>query len=104
MTGCNFCLISADVRRRLPCEGGLWKEGRLLATSTRSFGVSDPSADAANALTSTGYVTAGQVSLRDFTYCIEAAGSLGLVASFFLRQEVDVTKPHYVQMWLMRFE
>ncbi|KAF7670608.1 zn2 cys6 dna-binding protein [Alternaria burnsii] len=103
-TGWNVCLTSADVRRRLPCEGGLWEEGEPLATSTPFFGVSDPPGDAANTLPSARQEHADQASLGGFAYCIEATESLSLVTSFFLQQEVDVAKPHDVQMWLMRFK
>jgi hypothetical protein len=33
-TGSNFSLTSADVKRRLPCEGALWEEGKALQTPT----------------------------------------------------------------------
>jgi hypothetical protein len=103
-TGWNVCLTSADVRRRLPCEGGLWEEGEPLATPTPFFGVSDPPGEAVNTLPSARLETADQASLGGFAYCIEATESLSLVTSFFLQQEVDVAKPHDVQMWLMRFK
>lgn len=103
-TGWNVCLTSADVRRRLPCEGGLWEEGKPLATSTPFFGVSDPPGDAVQTLPSPRPETADQASLGGFAYCIEATESLSLVTSFFLQQEVDVAKSHDVQMWLMRFK
>ncbi|KAH7090825.1 fungal-specific transcription factor domain-containing protein [Paraphoma chrysanthemicola] len=103
-TGWNVCLTSADVKRRLPCEGALWEEGKPLDTPTPFFGVSDPPGDAANMLPSARPETADQASLGGFAYCIEATESLSLVTSFFLQQEVDVAKSHDVQMWLMRFK
>ena len=103
-TGWNVCLTSADVKRRLPCEGGLWEEGKPLDTNTPFFGVSDPPGDALNTLPSARPETADQASLGGFAYCIEATESLSLVTSFFLQQEVDVAKSHDVQMWLMRFK
>jgi hypothetical protein len=103
-TGWNVCLTSADVKRRLPCEGGLWEEGIPLDTPTPFFGVSDPPGDATNALPSARPETANQASLGGFAYCIEATESLSLVTSFFLQQEVNMAKSHDVQMWLMRFK
>jgi hypothetical protein len=103
-TGWNVCLTSADVKRRLPCEGGLWAEGKPLDTPTPFFGVSDPPGEATNTLPSARPETADQASLGGFAYCIEATESLSLVTSFFLQQEVDVAKSHDVQMWLMRFK
>jgi hypothetical protein len=103
-TGWNVCLTSADVKRRLPCEGGLWEEGKPLSTPTPFFGVSDPPGEATNALPSARPETADQASLGGFAYCIEATESLSLVTSFFLQQEVDVAQSHDVQMWLMRFK
>lgn len=103
-TGWNVCLTSADVKRRLPCEGALWEEGKPLDITTPFFGVSDPPGEAVNTLPSARPETADQASLGGFAYCIEATESLNLVTSFFLQQEVDVAKPHDVQMWLMRFK
>ncbi|PSN61386.1 hypothetical protein BS50DRAFT_504467 [Corynespora cassiicola Philippines] len=103
-TGWNVCLTSADVKRRLPCEGALWEEGKPLHTPTPYFGVSDPPGNAGNVLPSARPETADQASLGGFAYCIEATESLSLVTSFFLQQAVDVAKAHDVQLWLMRFK
>jgi hypothetical protein len=91
-------------KRRLPCEGGLWEEGKPLDTPTPFFGVSDPPGDATNALPSARPETANQASLGGFAYCIEATESLSLVTSFFLQQEVNVARSHDVRVWLMRFK
>ncbi|KAF2021718.1 hypothetical protein BU24DRAFT_25930 [Aaosphaeria arxii CBS 175.79] len=103
-TGWNVCLTSADVKRRLPCEGALWEEGRSLETPTPYFGVSDPPCDARQHLPNVRSEEADQASLGGFAYCIEATESLSLVTSFFLQQAVDVAKAHDVQLWLMRFK
>src|SRR3954454_15072373 len=42
-TGWNCSLTSADVKRRLPCEGALWEEGKPLKMPTPYFGVADKS-------------------------------------------------------------
>lgn len=103
-TGWNVCLTSAEVRRRLPCEGALWEEGNPLQTLTPFFGVSGPSEQARNKLPDTRSATADQASLGGFAYCIEATENLSLVTSFFLQQAVDITQGHAVQVWLMRFK
>ncbi|KAJ4294223.1 hypothetical protein N0V90_007913 [Kalmusia sp. IMI 367209] len=103
-TGWNVCLTSADVKRRLPCEGALWEEGKPLNIPTPFFGVSDPPRNATNALPTARPESADQASLGGFAYCIEATESLSLVTSFFLQQVVDVANSHDVQMWLMRFK
>ena len=103
-TGCNLSLTCADVKRRLPCEGGLWEEGEPLGTSTPYFGVSDKSNNSSTALPSFRPETADQASLGGFAYCIEATESLSLVTSFFLQQAVDVGKVRDMQMWMLRFK
>lgn len=103
-TGWNVCLTSADVTRRLPCEGALWGEGRPLETPTPFFGVSDPPGTTTNSLPSARLESADQASLGGFAYCIEATESLSLVTSFFLQQAVDVARAHDLQVWLMRFK
>ncbi|KAL1856445.1 hypothetical protein Daus18300_010712 [Diaporthe australafricana] len=122
-TGWNLSLTSADVKRRLPCEGALWEAGEALETPTPFFGVSDkynqtstttsPSLShhqkhnaPANEMRLPAARAEGedQESLGGFAYCIEATESLSLVTSFFLQQAVDVSKAQDVQMWLMRFK
>ena len=103
-TGCNLSITSADVKRRLPCEGALWEEGEPLSTSTPYFGVSDKSNNSSSALPSLRQATADQTSLGGFAYCIEATESLSLVTSFFLHQAVDMGKVRDAQMWMLRFK
>lgn len=103
-TGWNCSLTSADVRRRLPCEGALWEAGEPLQTPTPYFGVADQSSAASAALPTARPEGEAQDSLGGFAYCIEATESLSLVTSFFLQQGVDVTRPQEVQMWLLKFK
>ncbi|KAK1848869.1 C6 transcription factor [Colletotrichum chrysophilum] len=103
-TGWNFSLTSADVKRRLPCEGALWETGKPLQTPTPYFGVADQSSGATGTLPSARPEEAAQDSLGGFAYCIEATESLSLVTSFFLQQAIDVSKPHEIQVWLMKFK
>ncbi|TVY49129.1 hypothetical protein LOCC1_G001208 [Lachnellula occidentalis] len=101
-TGWNFSLTSADVRRRLPCEGALWEEGHALNTPTPYFGVADKSTN--SALPTSRPELDDQASIGGFAYCIEASESLRLVSTFFLRHAVNVSDVHDVQVWLMRFK
>ncbi|CRK13909.1 hypothetical protein BN1723_014013 [Verticillium longisporum] len=103
-TGWNFSLTSADVKRRLPCEGALWEAGHPLQTPTPYFGVADPSSGTNGPLPAARPEGEAQDSIGGFAYCIEATESLSLVTSFFLQQAVDVTKPQEVQMWLLKFK
>lgn len=121
-TGWNLSLTSADVKRRLPCEGALWEAGDALETPTPFFGVSDKYNQTSTTLPSLSQhnknnaqanemrlptaraESEDQESLGGFAYCIEATESLSLVTSFFLQQAVDVSKAQDVQMWLMRFK
>ena len=105
-TGWNLSLTSADVKRRLPCEGALWEESEPLKTPTPYFGVSDQSYNHSNSTLPAARLESEeeQASLGGFAYCIEATESLGLVTSFFLQHEIDVNKRHDVQRWLMRFK
>lgn len=105
-TGWNLSLTSADVKRRLPCEGALWEESEPLKTPTPYFGVADQSYNHSNSTLPAARPESEeeQASLGGFAYCIEATESLGLVTSFFLQHEIDVNKMHDVQRWLMRFK
>jgi len=101
-TGWNFSLTSADVKRRLPCEGALWEEGKPLKIPAPYFGVADKSSG--GALPTTRPELEDQASIGGFAYCIEASESLSLVTTFFLQHAVNVSNVHDVQMWLMRFK
>lgn len=101
-TGWNFSLTSADVKRRLPCEGALWEKGKPLTTPTPYFGVADKSSTGALPISRSGLED--QESLGGFAYCIEASESVSLVTTFFLRHAVNVANANDVHMWLMRFK
>lgn len=106
-TGWNLSITSADARRRLPCEGGLWQLGEPLDIPTPYFGVSDHQSNSSKdsfPLSSGRPETEDQNSLGGFAYCIEATESLSLVTSFFLHHTIDVTRAQDAQMWLMRFK
>jgi hypothetical protein len=103
-TGWNCSLTSADVKRRLPCEGALWEEGEPLRAPTPYFGISDQSTNATGTLPNSRPEGDDPTSLGGFAYCIEATESLSQVTSFFLQRAVDVSRMHDVQLWLMRFK
>lgn len=102
-TGWNFSLTSADVKRRLPCEGALWEEGKPLKTQTPYFGISDKSIPTTETLPTPRPELIDHASLGGFAYCIEASENLSQVTTFFLRHAVNVSNLHNVQLWLMRF-
>ncbi len=112
-------LTSDDVRRRLPCGGGLW--AREEPVSTPFFGIWDKaSAKIGNSIAnapnmypspraldqpspaSTGDVDTSKIGA--FAYCIEATESLSQVTSFFLQQSVDFEDRQEVKNWLTRFK
>jgi hypothetical protein len=103
-TGWNVSLTSADVKRRLPCEGALWEEGNPLKTPTPYFGIADAAAASSLVNSDSRQARADHASLGGFAYCIEATESLSLVTMFFLQHAVDVSDLHDVQLWLMRFK
>lgn len=102
-TGWNFSLTSADMKRRLPCEGGLWERAQPLDIATPYFGIADQ-AGRVPAVSTARTEGDGQELLGGFAFAIEATESLSLVTSFFLQHELDISDPHQVQVWLMRFK
>ncbi|KAL4878463.1 fungal-specific transcription factor domain-containing protein [Aspergillus karnatakaensis] len=99
-TGWNVSLTSADVKRRLPCEGALWqREDEVRAPY---FGISDNRTLLLNSQTPTDPTE--QDSIGGFAYCIEATESLALVSNFFVHQPLDIRNANETQLWLMRFK
>ncbi|PNP79729.1 hypothetical protein FNYG_06822 [Fusarium nygamai] len=85
-TGWNLSLTSADVTRRLPCEGAIWETGEPSQTPTPYFGISTRSHDREkDYLPATRDTEDGQASLGGFAFYIEATESLSLVTSFFVQ-------------------
>ncbi|KAE8312512.1 fungal-specific transcription factor domain-containing protein [Aspergillus transmontanensis] len=105
-TGWNISLTSADVKRRLPCEGALWEQ----ETEVRPpyFGISDAKAASPHRpLLTESRMTADpkeQDCIGGFAYCIEATESLALVTNFFLHHALDIRDTDKAQLWLMRFK
>ncbi|KAJ3545293.1 hypothetical protein NM208_g2583 [Fusarium decemcellulare] len=104
-TGWNLSLTSADVHRRLPCEGAIWEAGEPAEVPTPYFGIANQWQKHDKDYLPVARETEGdQTSLGGFAYCIEATESLALVTSFFLQYEVDFRQVNEVQRWLMRFK
>ncbi|KAL4955384.1 hypothetical protein BDW69DRAFT_182581 [Aspergillus filifer] len=105
-TGWNVSLTSADVKRRLPCEGTLWQ--REEEVRAPYFGIADAAASnrppAILAGSPVGSDPAERSSIGGFAYCIEATESLALVSNFFVHQPLDVRNSDEAQLWLMRFK
>ncbi|GFG23199.1 uncharacterized transcriptional regulatory protein C1683.13c [Aspergillus udagawae] len=105
-TGWNLSLTSADVKRRLPCEGALWeKECEVRAPF---FGISDKSTLSSSSPNLVDNEPAKgdteQDAIGGFAYCIEATESLTLVINFFLQHALDLQNAQKAQLWLMKFK
>ncbi|RAH71314.1 putative C6 transcription factor [Aspergillus aculeatinus CBS 121060] len=98
-TGWNLSLTSADVRRRLPCEGALWQREQEQTTpffGILGHGASGPILDDSK--------HPGQDSIGGFAYAIEATESLSLVVHFFLHNALDIGDVQRTKKWLLRFK
>lgn len=105
-TGRNLSLTSADVKRRLPCEGALWeKEYEVRAPF---FGISDKSTLSSSSPNIVDNDPAKgdpeQDAIGGFAYCIEATESLTLVINFFLQHALNLQNAQKAQLWLMKFK
>ncbi|OBT56879.1 hypothetical protein VE04_01975 [Pseudogymnoascus sp. 24MN13] len=123
-TGWNTSFTSDDVRRRLPCDGGLWQH-REEAVVTPFFGIWNKSAAtignsiaympvhysspdhpvdhrSPNGISDFGPVDRSK--LGAFAYHIEATESLSQVTTFFLQQKVDFRNRQEAGSWLTRFK
>ncbi|KAE8381913.1 hypothetical protein BDV26DRAFT_278509 [Aspergillus bertholletiae] len=105
-TGWNISLTSADVKRRLPCEGALWEQETEVKPPY--FGISDAKAASPHRPLLTESRMAADPKEQDciggFAYCIEATESLALVTNFFLHHALDIRDVDKAQLWLMRFK
>lgn len=105
-TGWNNSLTGADVRRRLPCEGAIWKAGTPVKTPF--FGIAERPSHAPQTLTLASERHPADdeemEAIGGFAFCVEATESLNLVTKFFLQYAINIKDPQEVQMWLMRFK
>ena len=124
-SGWSTSLTSDDVRRRLPCEGGIWRRGEYVITpyfgiwskSAAKIGTSiayisplyppneiDPATAASPSDSNAGSSVVDKSKLGALAYRIEATESLNQVTSFFLQQRVDFRNRQEVGSWLTRFK
>lgn len=93
-TGWNNSLTSADVRRRLPCEGALWQLGNPVITPW--FGIVDRPVPSQRALNPSGESQSGseeeegKEAIGGFAFSIEATDNLNLVTEFLLQQSIQL--------------
>ncbi|CAG8250258.1 unnamed protein product [Penicillium salamii] len=105
-TGWKISLTSADVKRRLPCEGSIWANEKEVRTpyfgisatkdtmSTNSPPVGDPGSTNSDE----------EELIGGFAYNIEATESLALVTNFFLHHAFNVSDTVKARIWLMKFK
>jgi hypothetical protein len=104
----NPSLTTADVSRRLPCEGTLWAEGNPVETPY--FGLTDRNS-LVNTKATQPLLPEREPSDLDtikniggFAFCVEAMEGLSLVTQFFLNSNIDDMSSSELQRWMMRFK
>jgi hypothetical protein len=105
-TGWKISLTSADVKRRLPCEGAIWEKETEVRTPY--FGISDSedtnSTSSLQAGSRASMTIDNEDSIGGFAYNIEATESLVLVTNFFLHHAFIVEDAEKARIWLMKFK
>lgn len=91
-TGWNTSLTSDDIRRRLPVEGCFWRD--RVEKKARYFDIDNLTIDPADDLDAIG----------GLAYLVEASEALNRVASFLLRETVDITNGDSLRKWFERFQ
>jgi hypothetical protein len=101
-TGWSNSISRAEVRRRLPCEGSIWKREVPVQTpyfdSDNGVQVSTPTSERLT------HETEAVEHIGGFAFCLEASDNLNLVSSFFLQREVKFEGRQQVRLWLLRFK
>ena len=101
-TGWSNSIARAEVRRRLPCEGSIWKREVPVQTpffdSDNGVQVSTPTSERLT------HETEAVEHIGGFAFCLEASDNLNLVSGFFLQREVKFEGPQQVRLWLLRFK
>jgi hypothetical protein len=129
--GWSSSLTSSDVRRRLPCDGVLWR--KETPVTTPYFGIWDKSRGSLNqpigfepvnspssargddvnsqvsgqssGLNNQGFLPEPLVSsIGAFAYNIEATESMSRIMTHFLQQQVNFEVQSEVEVWLTRFK
>lgn len=105
-TGWKMSLTSADIKRRLPCEGALWEKEQEVRTPY--FGIpksKETTPSSSVPLGSQGLaIQEDQDSMGGLAYNIEATESLALVTNFFLHDAFVVDDVEKAQLWMMKFK
>lgn len=101
-TGWNNSLTGADVRRRLPCEGAIWR--KEVPVQTPFFG--GTAENKISTPVSEPFSNDGEdvEFLGGFSFCIQATDTLNLVTNFFLQRDIRFEGPQQVRMWILRFK
>nr|CDI53957.1 c6 transcription [Melanopsichium pennsylvanicum 4] len=117
-TGWSNSLSILHCRRRLPCEGSLWRLRTLVHTPFFGDGVKaqflsrdssprPPGSPQEGAHHQHNATSSEQDSSTDsiggFAYCIEATETLNLVTKFLLQHSLAFKEQKEAQRWLMRF-
>ncbi|OAA58921.1 Transcription factor [Niveomyces insectorum RCEF 264] len=91
-TGWNTSLTSTDVKRRLPVEGCLWRDGT--EARGRYFNIADHGVDSEDETN----------VLGGFAYLIEASECMTRVVTFLLQESVDFSARDGLRRWFERFQ
>ena len=128
--GWSSSLTSTDVRRRLPCDGVLWRkekpvltpyfgiwdksrgslnqpigfESELSPPSARGVEVSAHPDDESVQFGRWDALPAAVSSIGAFAYNIEATESMSRIMTHFLQQQVNIENQSEVEGWLIRFK
>ncbi|KAJ5619116.1 hypothetical protein N7510_003100 [Penicillium lagena] len=105
-TGWKISLTSADVKRRLPCEGALWEKEQEVRAPYFGIADSKDTASSSSVVNSDRGSMNGedQDAIGGFAYNIEATESLALVTNFFLHHAFIVGDAEKAQRWLLKFK
>jgi hypothetical protein len=129
--GWSSSLTSTDVRRRLPCDGVLWRKEEAVVTpyfgiwdksrgglhrpiefeSRGSFSISFEDTIEVQSQTNKVPSMGGEIasttdvsSIGALAYNIEATESMSRIMTHFLQQQVNMEDRNEVEMWLTRFK
>ncbi|CAN6601095.1 hypothetical protein TRVA0_001S09846 [Trichomonascus vanleenenianus] len=91
-TGWNTSLTSSDVKRRLPLEGTLFRDG--VPKKARYFNISDPEVDPENE----------EGLLGGYSYLVEATECLCKTVNFLLHEKTSSLTKQEFRNWLKRFQ
>lgn len=91
-TGWNTSLTSTDIKRRLPVEGCFWRD--RVDKKARYFDIDNLTIDPADDIDAIG----------GLAYLVEASECLNRVATFLLRETVDISNNDSLRRWFELFQ